>query len=206
MSIEATNTTSQSPVGQSNTVGQSNIVDQTNTISLQERELLVDLLERSRDRFLSCLSGMPADRWQSPSSDGGWTVHQCAEHLVLTEQAIRVLVRQTILASPSSPEQGRAVRGKDGIVIQAMRDRSQRRKTFDFLEPTGQWPEPSALVDRFQQERALTIEYVRVTADSLHDHVAPLEGLGDLDAYQWLLLLASHTDRHIAQIDAIGGQ
>jgi hypothetical protein len=40
----------------------------------------------------------------------------------------------------------------------------------------------------------------------LHHHFAPLGPLGDLDGYQWLLLLASHTERHVAQMDEVKGQ
>jgi len=32
---------------------------------------------------------------------------------------------------------------------------------------------------------------------------APWTPLGDLEAYQWRLLLASHTERHVQQIEAV---
>ena len=40
----------------------------------------------------------------------------------------------------------------------------------------------------------------------LYVHFAPLGPLGDLDGYQWLLLLASHTDRHVAQMQEVKAQ
>jgi TolB-like protein len=55
----------------------------------------------------------------------------------------------------------------------------------------------------FLPRRAATIQYVRETTDALHDHAAPLGAFGDLDAYQWLLLLATHTERHIQQIEDV---
>jgi hypothetical protein len=52
-------------------------------------------------------------------------------------------------------------------------------------------------------KRGATLEYVRQATDNLHHHFAPLGALGDLDGYQWLLLLASHTERHVAQMDEV---
>jgi len=37
----------------------------------------------------------------------------------------------------------------------------------------------------------------------LHHHAVPCGALGALDGYQWLLLLAIHTERHVQQIDDI---
>jgi hypothetical protein len=47
---------------------------------------------------------------------------------------------------------------------------------------------------------------VRGSSDNLDHHFAPLGPLGDLDGYQWLLLLASHTDRHVAQMEEVKAQ
>jgi DinB superfamily len=84
-----------------------------------------------------------------------------------------------------------------------MRDRSQRAETFDALVPRATTRTPTDFIASFLPRRAATIQYVRETTDALHDHVAPLGALGDLDAYQWLLLLATHTERHIQQIEDV---
>ena len=51
----------------------------------------------------------------------------------------------------------------------------------------------------FLPRRAVTLDYVRANRDPLH-HAAPLGDTGLLDGYQWLLLLAAHTDRHVVQM------
>jgi hypothetical protein len=87
-----------------------------------------------------------------------------------------------------------------------MRDRSQRRKTFDFLEPRSSALAPAHFIDGFLTRRAATLQFVRETEKALHHHFAPLGPLGDLDGYQWLLLLASHTERHVGQIEEVKAQ
>jgi hypothetical protein len=167
-------------------------------LSTQERELLEELLQRSRAVFVAEMMRVDAADWATRPAGAGWSVAECAEHVTVSEQALRALVRG-LPASPARPEIAAALRGKDGAVVQAMRDRTRRAKTFHFLEPTGRWAGRDAVLAEFERERAATIEYVRTTPDPLHVHVAPLEPLGDLDGYQWLLLLALHTERHAAQ-------
>lgn len=83
-----------------------------------------------------------------------------------------------------------------------MRDRLQRAETFDALGPRATTRTPTDFIASVLPRRA-AIQYVRETTDALHDHVAPLGALGDLDAYQWPLLLATHTERHIQQIEDV---
>ena len=165
----------------------------------QERDLLLDLLVSSQQQVVSMIVGLSADQWQMEPASGGWSIAQCAEHLALSEEVLLGMVRGQILATPAIPE-GAEARGRDGTVVAAMRDRSERRKTFDFLEPQTVAAMPASFIDRFLAARGATIQYVRETSDRLHHHAAPLPGLGDLDGYQWLLLLASHTERHVAQM------
>ena len=89
--------------------------------------------------------------------------------------------------------------------MSAMSDRSQKRKTFTFLEPKGSYASAPAVLDAFLARRADTIDFVRSVKAPLHHHAAPLEGIGILDAYQWLLLMAAHTDRHVEQMRETAG-
>lgn len=169
-------------------------------ISAVERALLVEMLEASRDRLRIAIKGAPQELWQRKPASGGWSAAECAEHLVLSEEALLEMVRGKILETPANPGMAPELRGKDGIVVQAMRNRTVKRKTFDFLEPRKKWPDQLSALDAFLARRAETLDYARRNREPLHYHAAPLGDLGALDAYQWLLLLAAHTDRHLAQM------
>ena len=172
-------------------------------ISQQERDLLLDLLVSTERRVITVIVRLTPAQWTFRPSSGGWSIAQCAEHLSLTEDGLLGLVQGQILGSPAAPEKETGARARDGIVVAAMRDRSQRGKTFDFLEPRTVAATPAEFVETFLAKRAASLQYVRETGDALHHHFAPLGPLGDLDAYQWLLLLASHTDRHVQQIEEL---
>jgi hypothetical protein len=172
----------------------------------QERDLVVDLLVSSQQALIAAVVRLTPDQWTFTPGDDRWSIAQCAEHLALSEEALLGMVRGQILESPAAPEKTATARGRDGIVVAAMRDRSQRRKTFDFLEPRSSAPAPADFIDAFMTRRSATLQFVRETEKALHHHFAPLGPLGDLDGYQWLLLLASHTERHVAQIEEVKGQ
>ena len=62
-----------------------------------------------------------------------------------------------------------------------------------------------ALVTHFKRSRDRTIAYVEKTNDELRNHIAPHPTMGDLDAYQWILLISAHSERHVAQIRNVKG-
>jgi len=175
-------------------------------MTAQERDLLLDLLISSQQRLISTTVGLGVEQWKFDPGTGGWSIAQCAEHLSLSEDALLGIVRKSILAAPANPEGAATARGRDGIVVGAMRDRSQRHKTFDFLVPQTVSSNPALFITEFLARRTATLQYVRESADNLHHHFAPLGPLGDLDGYQWLLLLASHTERHVAQMEEVKAQ
>ena len=194
-------------------VGHSTIASPTPTtqpaagaMTTQERDLLLDLLVSSQQRLILATVGLNNDQWTFDPGTDRWSIAQCAEHLVLSENALLGIVRNQVLQAPENPSGAAAARGRDGIIVAAIRDRSQRGKTFDFLEPQTAASTPAAFIGEFLTRRATTLQYVRESTDCLHHHFAPLGPLGDLDGYQWLLLLACHTDRHVAQMEEIKAQ
>ncbi len=62
--------------------------------------------------------------------------------------------------------------------------------------------EVSAAARFFREKRDATLDYTRTTSDDLRGHVV---GKGDTqrDAYQYLLMIAGHTERHVAQINEV---
>jgi hypothetical protein len=173
------------------------------TISQQERDLLLDLLVSTERQLLASLVRLTPAQWNFAPPAGGWSIAQCAEHLSLSEDGLLGVVRGRVLASSPSPEKEEGARARDGVVVAAMRDRSLRSKTFDFLEPRSVAATPAEFIEIFLPKRAATMRYVREASEAFHHHFAPLDPLGDLDAYQWLLLLASHTERHVRQIEDV---
>lgn len=172
-------------------------------ITAAERTALVNELEQSQKRFLDAVRGLSEKQSLFSPEAGIWSIQNCAEHLAIFEDAFRSMVREQLLRSPAAPpEKSAGAKQMDPMLGPGVRDRSQRTKTAPFLEPTGKFANVGRAAGKFEESRKQTIDYARNTNDPLRVHFAPAP-TGELDGYQWLLVIAAHTDRHTAQIEEI---
>jgi hypothetical protein len=95
-----------------------------------------------------------------------------------------------------------ADRARDQALMDQTRDRTTKRQAPKELEPTGRFSTPAEFAKAFNERRERTLDFTRTTQESLRSHVAGPKD-SPWDAHQWLLGLASHTDRHVAQIKEV---
>ena len=73
----------------------------------------------------------------------------------------------------------------------------------EFLQPKRRWPDRETLIAHFKQSRDRNIAYIQTTEDDLRSHFMDHPLLKTIDAYQVMLLLSAHCERHTAQIDEV---
>jgi hypothetical protein len=86
--------------------------------------------------------------------------------------------------------------------VAGVQDRSNKVTAPEPITPSGKFATPSDAAREFTARRDKTIAYVKSTDDDLRVHVGP-SPLGQIDDYQFLLLLASHTVRHTLQMKEV---
>jgi len=86
--------------------------------------------------------------------------------------------------------------------LKAVPDRTEKFKAPEFLQPKARWSQ-SELPPQFRASRETTIAFVRDTQQDLRGHAGPHPVLKSLDAYQWILLVSAHSQRHTAQIEEV---
>jgi hypothetical protein len=69
--------------------------------------------------------------------------------------------------------------------------------------PHGVFATPEAFIAEFQLTRGGALAKARDEALDLRGVCAPHFALKELDGYQWLLMTASHTLRHLEQVKEI---
>ena len=82
-------------------------------------------------------------------------------------------------------------------------NRNVKLNSRDSVRPFGRWPEIADTVDAFRAARQGSIELCTGTEADLRGRFFTHIAFGDLDCYQWLLLLSQHTLRHVLQIEEI---
>lgn len=170
------------------------------TLDRGERDRAMSELHATRKQFLDAVAGLSAAQWNFKPSPAAWSVAETAEHIAASEDFLFETITRKIAAAPADPARKAEVKGKDETVLAAIRDRAKKATAPEPLLPKRRWAGPQALVDHFRRSRDTTIAYVEKTDTDLRSRFAPHPAVGLLDAYQWILLTAAHSGRHIDQI------
>ncbi len=173
------------------------------TLSAAEREAALKSLQATHDAFLQSIAGLSEKQWRFKPAPDRWSVAEVSEHIAISESSILGFVQQQIMTSPAAPEKRAEVAGKDETILTKVPDRSHKAQAPEFLKPTNRWATQAELTKAFEDSRKATMEYVRTTHDDLRDHFGPHPVLGPLDAYQWILLISAHSERHTKQIEEV---
>jgi hypothetical protein len=173
------------------------------TLTPEERNVALKSLQATHDAFLKSIAGLSEQQWKFKPAPDRWSVAEVSEHIAISESTILALVQGKIMASPAAPEKRADDKLTDQQILTMIPDRSHKAQAPEFLKPTNRWATREELVAAFEKSRGATIDYVRNTNDDLRDHFGPHPALGTLDAYQWILLISAHSERHTKQIEEV---
>ena len=171
------------------------------SLTKAERERLVNHLQKTRQFLLDEVAGLSEAQANFKPAEDRWSVAECAEHITLSEDFLRGAVGQAMQA-PAAPERKEELKGKEDQVLQFVTDRSQKFQAPEPLRPTGRWDSLEAIIEVFKASRKKTLDYVHDTPEDLRSHIVAFP-TGDMDAYQFLLFLSGHTERHTLQIQEV---
>jgi hypothetical protein len=128
-----------------------------------------------------------------------WSIAECAEHITLSEDLIKSLARKVAAEGKPSEE----AKGNDERILKALVDRSQKAKAPEILRPTNKWKSKEEMIAEFKKRRDDTIEFIQTTPLDLRAHSSPHALFKAVDAYQWILLLSAHSERHTLQLNEV---
>jgi hypothetical protein len=122
------------------------------------------------------------------------------EHIAAAEDFIRSLIVEKVMLAPAGP--GRDVAAIDASIIQNVPARQTKRQAPDEIKPSNRFGSPQASIDHFVESRTKTEGFVKDTP-GLRDHVADAPDGQKWDAYEFVLLIAAHSERHVNQIKEV---
>ncbi len=172
------------------------------SLTAEDRNTGVEHLEKSREAVMARVRGLSPAQWIYREAPGRWSVAEIVEHLALAEDVLFENVRRVMKEGPGRPE--RDYQGTDRMVLTLIPDRSNKATAAAPTVPAGRWT-PSGALDQFRMRRARTVEFLRSTGE-LREHVSDGPLGQPMDAYQWLLFIAAHTERHSRQIAEVMAQ
>ncbi|MBE9583220.1 DinB family protein [Mucilaginibacter sp. JRF] len=184
------------------TAYESHAQQQQKTISKEERKEAVKFLSETEAGLLKTISNLTEAQLTFKPAADKWSVEDCVKHIAASETNLWQMVEASLKKS-ANPEARSGIKAADSVLIKAVEDRSHKSKTFAALEPANSPYKtvPEALA-AFKADRAKLISFVKNTQDDLRNHVSVLP-IGTFDAYQLILLISAHTQRHTQQITEI---
>jgi uncharacterized damage-inducible protein DinB len=165
-----------------------------------DREKGVKYLEQTRDAIVADTKGLTDAQWKWKPAPDRWSVAETLEHVALAEDLFFQMITEKVMKGPAGAAD-REVAKADAGILAMIPDRSHKAQAPPELVPTGKWT-PTETLDHFLKSRAKMIEYLKTTPD-LREHVMASEMGKPLDAYQWILFNAAHSERHDKQIKEV---
>ena len=162
-----------------------------------ERDRAMSNLHATRKQFLDAITDLSEAQWNFKPDEKTWSVAEAAEHIAISEDTLWDMIAKQMLPSPAKTID---LKANDEAVLKGVVDRSKKFQAPEMLRPTHRWKDRQELTVHFKASRDRLIDYVDKTSDDLRSHTAPHPVFKELDAYQWILLISGHSERHTLQI------
>jgi hypothetical protein len=158
-----------------------------------ERQRLIAHFEMTESWLADEVANLSPEQLKFRPSPNAWNILDCVEHLDLAEAEYWKML-QSSMAAPASRKLSKSTdidRMWYGI------DRRERAKTVPSETPKSTYPSIEAALKDFRAQRATMLTYARTSQEDWRHHMIPD---WNRDAYQWLLMISAHSQRHILQI------
>jgi len=161
-----------------------------------DRQRLLAHLEMTESWLVTELQGLSEAQLRFRMAPDTWSITDVVEHLSIAEPQYW----QRVQASMKQPPTSEKLEATDAAILWYGIDRTNRATTGEARVPTGTVKDVGEPLGGFRKLRATMKEYARATADDLRSRKL-LEG--NMDVYQWFLMISTHAQRHVLQIREI---
>jgi hypothetical protein len=169
-------------------------------VTQAEKDNALKYLETTKKGVLEATKGLSEAQWNFKPAPERWSAAQVMEHIAAAEDFLRTLTKEKIMLAPAG-EPGRDVKKTDDAVLAMVPDRTNKVQAPEPLVPTNRFGSPEGSLKHFVESRAATEDFLKSTA-GLRDHVSD-SPMGKLDGYEFVLLIAAHSERHTKQINEV---
>jgi len=175
------------------------------TLTQKERKFATDLLKSTHEALQKSIEGLTDAQLNFKASDSTWSVDGCVKHIAVSEKILFGAVEDA-LKKPANPEKRANIKTTDEQIVNFMENRTTRVKTMDAMKPENTTFQSTAdAINSLNESTKKIIDFVNSTQDDLRNHVVELP-FGTYDAYQILLIIGSHKNRHTQQIEEVKAQ
>jgi len=172
------------------------------SLTNQERKVAITSLKETKSDILKAIKGLSEAQLNFKSAPERWSIKECVIHITLAEKNLWDMLG-TAMKEPAAPEKRSEVKVSDEDLVKMVEDRTTKVKTTDPLQPAkAPWQTLTETLTAFKTARTDHIKYAKSTTEDMRDHFVQLP-FGWIDAYQFILFMSAHSNRHLQQINEI---
>ncbi len=172
------------------------------SLTQQERDYATKFLKETEQGFFNAVKDLSEAQLTFKPTAEKWSVEECVKHIAVAEKNLWTMVEES-LKQPTNGEKRAEIKMTDEQLVNAVKDRSHKSKTFDALEPANSpYKSLAETLASFKENREKLISFVKNSKEALRNHVSVLP-IGTYDAYQLILLISGHSNRHTQQIEEV---
>jgi len=172
------------------------------TLEKKERKYAKDFLKETRSDLTKSVKGLSEAQLKFKTAPGRWSVEDCMKHIAAAEMGLRQMLDNN-LKQPATPEKRSEVKVTDENLIKMIENRTNKAQAPEQLRPENT-PFKSAdeALTSFKDNRDKLLDFVKNTKEDLRNHIVELP-FGKIDAYQMVLFISAHSNRHTQQIKEV---
>jgi hypothetical protein len=161
-------------------------------MSAGDRQRVLAHFEMTEAWLVSEVAGLSPTQLAFKMTPESWSIKEVVEHLAIAEPQYWTQLQDS-LTQPV----GYKSESTDAAILWYGIDRTNRNTTGEARVPKGQFKTAAEALVSFRKLRGTMTAFARDTQEDLR--ARQLKG-GNMDVYQWLLMISTHSQRHIMQI------
>ncbi len=167
----------------------------------EERSKVVTKLTETHESLANTVDGLSEDQLNFKSTEESWSIAEIVEHLTISEHAFNDMLKATLETAPDEAMNTSATMSDEDLYAM-ISNRDQKVKTSEAFEPTGKFGTYEETLAALTTKREEHIEFLKTSEDDFRNHYKEMP-FGTIDAYQMVLFMAGHTERHVKQMDEV---
>ena len=158
-------------------------------------------LDSTAKNLLESISKLSDQQLKYKVNPQMWSIHECFEHIVITEIAVyRILMQHGLENADTASETERIGKVK---MEKLLSDRSVKTEAPDDVKPVGRFSSLDELRDKFLSNRERIAEALKNNSIVFDSRIIPHPVLGEMTKKDWLHFMIHHCERHCKQIEEI---
>lgn len=174
------------------------------SLTKDERKEALEFIDWTTKELKKSLKGLSEAQLNFHPAEDAWSPLECLYHIAYSEKALRASL-DVALQAPADSATKAQLTTTDLQIKNNIMDRSSKFKTATPFEPlnTGfkTFEEAWAV---FEERREALVDLIKNTDLDFRNHIVT-RAFGKMDAYQFVIFIAGHSNRHTQQIEEAKG-